>query len=129
MQRGVRLVIFRRDAGFRVTVAGRAATMKNPKGEKSMYLNSRGKKKPVLQWAEPGTARRRTRGPYRKRTLLRRMMRSRKYGGKTGLNRGRMPRYGFLEKTLTQVEGKVGGVLQQEINLAIEYVAKKHGIR
>lgn len=54
MSEGVRTVVFKREAGFRVTVASRKAN-KRGKGERGMHLNRYGDKKPVLTWAELGT--------------------------------------------------------------------------
>lgn len=129
LTKGVRVVIFKNQAGFRVTVAGKSGTMKNPKREKSMHVNRRGRKVPVLQWAEPGTAPRRTRGAYKRRGYAlwgkSRLRRS----GRGPADRGRMPRYGFLARTKGRVEGTVGADLQKEIAAAVERIAKKYGIR
>lgn len=116
MTRNVRLVVFKRDAGFRVTAAG----LKFKRN--TMHRNRRGKERPVLQWAEPGTSPRYS-GKQRGRPGRRRretLSSSRRY-------RGRMPRYGFIEKTRMQVEGTIGAELQKEINLQVDAIAKKYG--
>lgn len=129
LKKGVRVVTFKREAGFRVTVAGRASTMKNPKREKSMHLTRRGVKVPVLQWAEPGTAMRRTRGAYTRRGFSLFGRSKLRRSGKGPVGRGKMPRYGFMDKTRIQVDGTVQVDLQDEITEAVERIAKKYGIR
>lgn len=117
MLSGVRLVILkRRVAGFRVTVASKKAN-KRGKGESGMHVNRNGQKKPVLIWSELGTGWRYTKSN----------------GGKRGYRRraahrtGQMPRYGFIEKTYLQVKDKAGADLKDEIVNSVMNVAKKYG--
>lgn len=119
LDRGVRAIVFRRKAGFRVTVGTKRANKKG-KGERGYYISRkrRGKRnatgKPVLIWAEEGTTWRRTRG----RGFLRR-------GG--GHSTGRMKRYGFMRKTLSEVRDSVTGTLHKEIIDQMKKAAKKNG--
>lgn len=118
MAKGIRRVNYKDKIGFRVTIG----TKKRKKGSKGpdygYYTNSRGLTKPVLIWAEGGTDKRDTktgsswRGSRRKRR---------------GHYTGRMPRYGFMEKTKTEMAPKVEAMLKEEINLNIQRIAKKYG--
>lgn len=119
LDRGVRAIVFRRKAGFRVTVGTKRANKKG-KGERGYYISRkrRGKRnatgKPVLIWAEEGTTWRRTRGRgfWKKRG---------------GHSTGRMKRYGFMRKTLSEVRGSVTGTLHKEIIDQIKKAAKRNG--
>lgn len=115
LERGVRAIVFKRKAGFRVTIGAKKAG-KNGKGEKGMHLNRRGLKKPVLIWAEGGTEWRRT------KTKTRIFTRKRK-----GHSTGRMKRYGFMQKTLNEVRGSATDSLHKEVVNSIVKAAKKYG--
>lgn len=121
MQEGVRTVVFKREAGFRVTVATRKAN-KQGKGERGMHRNRYGNKKPVLMWAELGTKWRKIKSDKKMKL---------KVGGRWltigHRNRGFMKRYGFIAKTKSQVEYKVGRQLQDEIANKVTQIAKKYG--
>ena len=123
LRKGIRTVVFKRDAGFRVTAASRKAD-KQGKGERGMHTNRYGLKKPVLSWAETGTQLRlvKRRGYTRVKVA----------GGRfytVGANRGRMPKYGFMERTRTQVDGSVMPVLRKEICQSIQKIARKYGCK
>ena len=119
LDKGVRAIVFRRKAGFRVTVGTKRANKKG-KGERGYYISRkrRGKPyatgKPVLIWAEEGTTWRRTRSHYGSRW-------------RKGRETGRMKRYGFMRKTLSEVRGSVTGTLHREIINQIKKAAKKNG--
>ena len=119
LDKGVRAIVFRRKAGFRVTIGTKRANKKG-KGERGYYISRkrRGKPyatgKPVLIWAEEGTAWRRTRG----RGFLKR---------RGGHSTGRMKRYGFMRRTLSEVRGSVTGTLHKEIIDQLKKAAKKNG--
>lgn len=119
LDKGVRDIVFRREAGFRVTVGTKRANKKG-KGERGYYISRkrRGKPyatgKPVLIWAEDGTTWRRTRSHYGSRW-------------RKGRETGRMKRYGFMRKTLSEVRGSVTGTLHREIINQIKKAAKKNG--
>ena len=59
LEKGVRAILFKRKAGFRVTVGTKRAG-KNGKGEAGFHTNRQGLKKPILIWAEEGTEERKT---------------------------------------------------------------------
>lgn len=121
LSKGIRAIVFKRDAGFRVTAASRQAN-KQGKGERGMHLNRQGLKKPVLPWAETGTA-------YRR---VKRAGKRVKIGNKwvtTGVRRGMMKRYGFIAKTMGQVESSVTEDLRTDMTESIHTIAKKYGGR
>lgn len=119
LDKGVRDIVFRRKAGFLVTVGTKRANKKG-KGERGYYISRkrRGKPyatgKPVLIWAEEGTTWRRTRSHYGSRW-------------RKGRETGRMKRYGFMRKTLSEVRDSVTGTLHREIINQIKKAAKKNG--
>lgn len=121
MESGVRAIVFKRKAGFRVTI-GTKNLGKNGKGARGFYISRsrRGKAgatgKPVLIWAEEGTKYRHT------KTATRVYTRSRK-----GHSTGRMRRYGFMSKTLNEVRGTVTDSLHNEIIESITRTSKKYG--
>ena len=117
MSEGVRAVVFKREAGFRVTVASRKANRRG-KGERGMHRNRFGDKKPILAWAETGTK-------WRKSKKATRYL----IGGKwrMGAIRGYMKRYGFIAKTKSQIEHSVGNQLKDEIATKVTQIAKKYG--
>ena len=118
MQRAVRLVVLRKDAGFRVTVAS------SRQRKRGMYRNRRGKELPVPRWAETGTGERHTKD--RRHTLRGKVRRW--LNGRNEAPRGRMRRYGFMERTLQQVRGWVGDDLRDELVEAVFRVATKRGL-
>ena len=118
LERGVRAMVWKRQAGFRVTVGPKAASRKTGKGERGYHTNRRGLKKPVLMWAEGGTDSRRTKSKTRIFT------RSRK-----GHSTGRMKRYGFMARTKSETEANVTSMLHTEIINNVKRVAKKYGCK
>lgn len=132
----VRIVTFRKDAGFRVTVAGRRGRRSTGKGERSMYLPSRmerrkaaGKywtKLPVLQWAEPGTDPRYTRGKCHTRLKVDKLGRiRRKKVYDRNLYRGKMKRYGFVSGSRVRTESLVREELPKDIQRQLDKIGKK----
>lgn len=118
LEKGIRAIVFKDKAGFRVTIGTKKANRKTGKGEKGMHLNRQGLKKPVLIWAEGGTEQRRT------KTKTKVFVRERK-----GHNTGHMKRYGFMRKTKTDVADKVTEDLRNEITKSIEKTASKYGCK
>lgn len=117
LERGIRAVVFKRKAGFRVTIGTKKAGKSGK--EYGFHTNRRGLKKPVLIWAEAGTKWRKVKRRY-KFTI----------NGKwitAGIHRGFMKRYGFMQSTLQQVRGNVTENLHKEIINSVTRVAKKHG--
>lgn len=112
MEKGVRALVFKRTAGFRVSVG--------TKGDKmGFHTNRRGEKKPVLLWAEMGTKDRRTKNGGGKRASRHRAAHS----------TGRMRRYGFMEQTLNSVRDTVTDDLHKLVTENVEQVAKKYGCK
>lgn len=118
MAKGVRAIVFKRKAGFRVTIGSKKAN-KNGKGERGMHVNRRGQKKPVLIWAELGTDMRATRG--RRRSLF-----GRRAGGRPT---GSMPSYGFMAKTKAQVRDSVTGDIHDAVRESVIKTARKYGCK
>lgn len=120
LEKGVRAIVFKRKAGFRVTIGTKRAG-KNGKGEAGFHTNRQGLKKPVLIWAEEGTAERKTKpkqGTRRRAARLRASHRT-----------GRMKRYGFMAQTLTGVRDTVTADIQKMVTENVEQVAKKYGCK
>ena len=109
LEKGIRAVVFRRKPGFKVTVAARRGNMQG-KGEKGMHMTRRGVKKPILVWAEMGTAMRRTKG-----------------GKRASHSTGRMRKYGFMSDTLRQVRPLVTDDLHRMVRENVERIARKYG--
>lgn len=120
LEKGVRAIVFKRKAGFRVTVGTKRAG-KNGKGEAGFHTNRQGLKKPVLIWAEEGTAERKTKpkqGTRRRAARLRASHRT-----------GRMKRYGFMAQTLTSVRDTVTTNIHEMVAENVQKVAEKYGCK
>lgn len=117
MTKGVRAIVFKRKAGFRVTVGTKRAN-KNGKGEAGYHTNRQGLKKPILIWAEDGTEQRRT------KTKTKIYTRARK-----GHPTGRMQRYAFMDKTRRETLSKVTDNLHNEIAESVVRIANKYGCK
>ena len=118
LEKGIRAIVFKKAAGFRVTIGTKKANRKTGKGEKGMHINRQGLKKPVLIWAEGGTEQRKT------KTKTRVFVRERRCH-----NTGRMKRYGFMRKTQTDVRDKVTADLRNEIVESVTKTANKYGCK
>lgn len=118
LEKGVRAVVFKRTAGFRVTIGTKKAG-KNGKGEAGMHTNRRGLKKPVLIWAEEGTKQRATKSGGGKRSARLRASHS----------TGAMPRFGFMAKTRNEVRDTVTEDMHKMVTESVERIAKKYGCR
>ena len=120
LEKGVRAIVFKRKAGFGVTVGTKKAN-KSGKGEAGFHTNRQGLKKPVLIWAEEGTDERRTKpkqGTRRRASRLRASHRT-----------GRMRRYGFMAQTLRSVRDTVTDNVHKMVTENIEKIAKKYGCK
>lgn len=108
LEKGVRAIVFKRQAGFRITVgtSGRKSRRTGAVQTFGYHRNRFGLEKPVLIWAEDGTAYRRT---------------------KKGAARGRMRRYGFMARTQSEVTSTVTSELHDEIRAYVFKQAKKYG--
>lgn len=118
LEKGVRAIVFKRKAGFRVTVGTKRAG-KNGKGEAGFHTNRQGLKKPVLIWVEDGTKERKTRGKRGIRALRKRPAR----------RTGRMRRYGFMTLTLDSVRDAVTSDIHDMVAENVSKIAKKYGCR
>lgn len=120
LEKGVRAILFKRKAGFRVTVGTKRAG-KNGKGEAGFHTNRQGLKKPILIWAEEGTEERKTKpkqGTRRRAARLRASHRT-----------GRMKRYGFMAQTLTSVRDTVTNNIHEMVAENVQKVAEKYGCK
>lgn len=109
LEKGVRALALKRKAGFRVTVGTKLAN-KRGKGEAGFHTNRQGLKKPILVWADMGTAERKT-----------------KVGKKRGHSTGRMKRYSIIEKGSNAVSDTISEDVSNLITSEIQRVAKKYG--
>ena len=122
LKRGIQVIVFKKKAGFRVTIGSRASYT-NAKGKKvkevGMHVNRRGQHKPVLVWLEGGTAERYSRVTRRdgKRTLQ-----------KKGY-RGFVRATHFMHDTRNQMEGPITSEVRQAVIQAVTKTAKKYGCR
>lgn len=120
LEQGVRAVVYKRSAGFRVTIGTKRAG-KNGKGEAGFHTNRQGLKKPVLIWAEAGTQERQTKpkqGTRRRAGRVREQHRT-----------GHMKRYGFMEQTLNSVRDTVTADIHNLVLDNVEKIAKKYGCK
>lgn len=117
LEKGIRALVFKKKAGFRVTIGTKKANKKG-RGEAGYYTNRQGLKKPILIWAEEGT------DPRKTKTKTRVYTRARK-----GHNTGRMRRYGFMRKTLKGVRNSVTDSLHNEVRETIIKYAKRYGCK
>ena len=120
LEQGVRAVVYKRSAGFRVTIGTKRAG-KNGKGEAGFHTNRQGLKKPVLIWAEAGTQERQAKpkqGTRRRAGRMREQNRT-----------GRMKRYGFMEQTLNSVRDTVTADIHNLVLDNVEKIAKKYGCK
>lgn len=117
LERGVRAIVFKRKAGFRVTIGTKKAGKSGK--EYGFHTNRRGLKKPVLIWAEAGTKWRKTKSKSKFLTNGRWLT--------AGKSRGFMKRYGFMQKTLSDVRGNVTENLRNELIINVRKVAEKYG--
>ena len=121
LEKGVRAIVFKRKAGFRVTVGTKRANKTTGKGEAGFHTNRQGLKKPILIWAEGGTEERHTKpkqGTRRRAARLRQQHRT-----------GRMRRYGFMEQTLNSVRDTVTQDIHAMVLDNVTKVAEKYGCR
>ena len=119
LEKGVRAIVFKRKAGFRVTVGTKAG--KNGKGEAGFHTNRQGLKKPILIWAEDGTAERETKP---KQGTRRRASRERE-----AHRTGKMRRYGFMAQTLNGVRDTVTQDIRDLVTENVTKIAEKYGCR
>lgn len=120
LEKGVRAIVFKRKAGFRVTVGTKRAG-KNGKGEVGFHTNRQGLKKPILIWAEEGTKDRKTKPKQGTRRRAARLRASH--------STGRMKRYGFMAQTLQSVRDTVTNDIHEMVTNNVQKVAEKYGCK
>ena len=119
LAKGIRTVVSKRTAGFRVTIATKKSTMRDPH-DVGMHRNRRGLKKPVIIWAESGT-------DWRSVTNAGQRVKVRGRWVTLGKARGRMRREGFMAKTARVADSTVTAMLHDEVEQSIMKTAKKYG--
>lgn len=100
-----------------------------PHGNKGIHTNSRGKKKPILLWADAGTDSRNV-GPRKLGKIVKAKSGNsyyRKYK-RSGHSTGRMKALNFIEKTERQEEGNVEDSLFKTFSDNLEKAARKKGL-
>lgn len=120
LEKGVRAIVFKRKAGFRVTVGTKRAG-KNGKGEAGFHTNRQGLKKPILIWTEEGTKNRKTKPKQGTRRRAARLRASH--------STGRMKRYGFMAQTLRSVRDTVTNDIHEMVTDNVQKVAEKYGCK
>lgn len=111
LERGARCHIYKSVAGFKVTVSG------DKKTGRGMHRNRYGDLKPVLMWAEDGTASRRT------KSRLSLSRRRRRKAHPTGA----MPRYGFMARTRQQTMPGLEKDMKEMLRDSVAKTARKYG--
>ena len=106
LEKGVRAEVFKRAAGFRVTIGSKGSAKT---------------KKPILIWAEGGTEERHTKPKKGTRRRADRM--------KSAHRTGRMRRYGFMAQTLDSVRDSVTDNIHAMVTDNVQRVAKKYGCK
>lgn len=113
LEKGVRAVVFKRSAGFRITVG--------TSDDKGYHTNRQGLKKPILIWAEEGTEERRTKSKKGTRRRANRLRSSHRTG--------KMKRYGFMERTLSSTCETVTDDIRQLVEENVLKIAQKYGCK
>lgn len=115
LAKGIRRVVYKREAGFRVTI-GTKINRKNASKNQGFHTNRRGLTKPVLIWAEEGTK------PRKTRTATKFWTRSRK-GHSTGV----MTPYRFMRKTREEAQRTVPEEIKEDIRKSMTRLIRKYG--
>lgn len=127
MEKGIRALVFKKRSGFRITAKARAANRRG-KGEAGMHTNRYGQKKPVLHFAESGTAERKTRGSI---GLIKSMLtgRKRRKSKRAAHSTGRMKAYTFMKPTIQYMNTTSTENVQTLIIEELTKTAKKYGCK
>lgn len=105
LQRSVRAIVYKRKAlGFRITVG------EDRRRNKGYHRNRYGKEKPILRWADTGTASRKTYGRGRK-----------------PYSTGTLKQYGFISRTRSSVAGSVETDMKNALIESTKKIAQKYG--
>lgn len=111
LERGIRVRIGKQQPSFTVTGAF------DRKSGRGFHLNRFGQLKPVLLWAEDGTAVRSTKSNGGKRL----------WRARAGHNTGKMTRVGFMDAAKRQCAGTVSADVSREILSYTYKTARKYG--
>lgn len=108
VEKGVRAVVYRQVAGFRVTIGtkGRRRSYAGMDDREKRAAKAKARLRVVPLWADAGTWKRRD---------------------KRGRNRGSMPAYPFMTKTKREMTPQVEESLRNQIVRSIERTAKRYG--
>lgn len=124
LEKGIRGKVFKRVAGFGVTIGTKKANKKG-KGEAGFHTNRRGLKKPILIWAEDGTKERKTKnGGGILGFFTRRAARKR-----SAHRTGKMKRYGFMSRTLEGTRESVTNNVRNNVVESIRKISEKYGCK
>jgi hypothetical protein len=124
LEKGIRGKVFKRVAGFGVTIGTKKANKKG-KGEAGFHTNRRGLKKPILIWAEEGTKERKTKNGKGFLGLFTRRAARKRAAHRTG----KMKRYGFMSKTLESTRDSVTNNIHSNVIESIQKVSEKYGCK
>lgn len=124
LEKGIRTRLLKNKAGIQVTVGTKKAN-KRGKGESGFHTNRFGQKKPILLWAELGTAERKTKSGGGILGILRRRAARKRKSHRTG----RMRRYGFMEKTNLEVRDTVTNNIRKNIVESVIKISQKYGCK
>lgn len=129
LERGIRASVFRRAAGFKVTIGSKKECTRRGRTRSvwtgmSFHRNRRGLEKPVLIWLEAGTARRSTVTAYWKPKAR---FRADGRWRMTGNDRGAVRAVRFMERTADQCRSSVTDSLHGEIVSQLEKLAQRYG--
>lgn len=120
MEKGIRSAVWKKKAGFRVTIGTKKAN-KRGKGASGWHTNRRGQTLPILIWMEKGAKDEGKKTRYTK-TQTRIFKRKRK-GHSTGILKPR----GFMEKTEKEMKDQITDELRLAMEDSIMKALKKYG--
>lgn len=118
LEKGIRRIVYKQKAGFRVTVGTRIRMAKVFRENAEFHRNRRGKLKPVLMWAEGGTEYRYTKSRTK---FWKRARRSHATGA--------MRDYSFMRKTLAQTKDRVTDMIHGNVVKEVTRIARKYGCK
>lgn len=111
LEKGVKVKVWKRTAGFRVTVGDGFYKSKRFTGYSAREV-------PVLRWLDTGTKGRKTKKKLR---FFK--------GGKKSHSTGRLKSYGYMSRTLNQEESSVTAYLQDAVVKSVTRISKKYGCK
>lgn len=121
LEKGIKVKVWKKTAGFRVTVGeGFYKSTRFTGGKTQIIINREvyDREVPVLMWLETGT----------KQRSMRRGSKYAKYF-RHKQNTGKLREYGYMARAQEQMSGEVTSHLQDSIEIVITGIAKKHGCK